>query len=284
MHAGEILGDRRALRSIDIDELAPDVRHSGDFPDRAGAVEVLEAGIAVGTLACIHPRKQARWSFWMLPFPVAREAIPCRRRRARDPQGRSSRAWVKSRAVCVVPVPSASKRMGLSSAKIAAPASTCRTMAENGVGLRLQQRSGLADPVAERRAVEVQPVALEDSTLISGHPQLVLSLRVRRRSCLGISAPPRHQPVDLARQNPPQPTGFAVIWRCPRWTEGARGWSVLRDEVHDLGLLHEMLGREPPVDTCGYKDAGVAEILRNPLHRATGRNHVDGSCVPQDVR
>ncbi len=36
---------------MDVDELAPRVGHAGDFADGAGAVEVLEPGIAVG----MHP-------------------------------------------------------------------------------------------------------------------------------------------------------------------------------------------------------------------------------------
>ena len=38
-------------------------------------------------------------------------------------------------------------------------------MPPDGVGQRLQQRGGLSDPVGERGAVEVQPVALEDLAL-----------------------------------------------------------------------------------------------------------------------
>ena len=38
-------------------------------------------------------------------------------------------------------------------------------MPADGVGQRLQQRGGLADPVGERGAVEVEPVALEDLAL-----------------------------------------------------------------------------------------------------------------------
>ncbi len=46
-----LLGDQGALGSVDVDELAPDMGHAGDLADGAGAVEVLEPGIAVG----VHP-------------------------------------------------------------------------------------------------------------------------------------------------------------------------------------------------------------------------------------
>ena len=38
-------------------------------------------------------------------------------------------------------------------------------MASDGIGQRLQQRRRLADPVGQRRAIEVEPLAVEDLTL-----------------------------------------------------------------------------------------------------------------------
>ena len=46
--ADRFFGDRRALRPVDVDGLAPDVGHARDFADVAGAIELIEAGIAVG--------------------------------------------------------------------------------------------------------------------------------------------------------------------------------------------------------------------------------------------
>ena len=59
-----------------VDELAPHVGQAGDLPDPAGAVEILEAGIAVG----MHPALVAgQMVLWVLALAVAREAIPrCR--------------------------------------------------------------------------------------------------------------------------------------------------------------------------------------------------------------
>lgn len=50
-----LFGDRGTLRAVDIDELAPDVRHAGDLADGPRAVEVLEPGIAIG----MHPAAEA---------------------------------------------------------------------------------------------------------------------------------------------------------------------------------------------------------------------------------
>lgn len=38
-------------------------------------------------------------------------------------------------------------------------------MPSDGIGERFQKRSGLADPIRQRRAVEVEPLALEDLAL-----------------------------------------------------------------------------------------------------------------------
>ena len=52
---------------MDVDELAPDMGHAGDFADRAGPVEVFEAGVAVG----MHPAAEAgEMILRMLPLPV----------------------------------------------------------------------------------------------------------------------------------------------------------------------------------------------------------------------
>ena len=97
----------------------------------------------------------------MLPFPISREAIPrCRRRRA------APGALVAG----IGPEPG-----GLGSARAGRQHPDRRVVGEDrlgrehvppdGVGQRLQQGGGLADPVGERGAVEVQPLAFEDLAL-----------------------------------------------------------------------------------------------------------------------
>src|SRR5690606_7231249 len=72
-----LLGDRRCLSAMDVDELAAHVGHAGDLADGAGAVEVVEAGIAVG----MHEAARAgEMVLRVLSLAVAREAIPGRRR------------------------------------------------------------------------------------------------------------------------------------------------------------------------------------------------------------
>ena len=140
---------------MDVDELAPDMGHAGDLADGAGAVEVLKAGIAVG----MHPPAEAgEVVLRMLPLPVAREAIPCRWRRAPVP-------WAL--VAGIGPEPG-----GLRPARAGGQHADRRIVGEDrlgrehvppdGVGQRREQRGGLADPVGERGAVKVEPVAFED--------------------------------------------------------------------------------------------------------------------------
>ena len=104
---------------------APDMGHAGDFADGAGAVEVLEAGVAVG----MHRAAEAgEMVLGMLPLPVAREAIPCRRRRAPAPGALVAGIGPEPGGLGL-PVPGASMLTGVSSAKIASAESTCRPMA-----------------------------------------------------------------------------------------------------------------------------------------------------------
>lgn len=68
---------------MDIDELASDMGHAGDLADGAGAVEILEPGIAVG----VHPAAvSGQVILGMLTFPISREPIPSRRWRGAFPR------------------------------------------------------------------------------------------------------------------------------------------------------------------------------------------------------
>jgi hypothetical protein len=58
---------------VDINELAPDMRHAGHLADVTGTIEVFEPGIAVSVdpaLICCE------MILWALPFAVWRELIP----------------------------------------------------------------------------------------------------------------------------------------------------------------------------------------------------------------
>ena len=70
--ADGLIGDRGALRPVDVDELAPDMGHAGDLADGAGAIEVLEPGIAIG----MHPTAvSGEVILRVFAYAVEREAI-----------------------------------------------------------------------------------------------------------------------------------------------------------------------------------------------------------------
>ena len=72
----------RALGLEHVRELAPDMGQARHLGDAAGAVDVVEAGIAVG----VHPTLVAGEVVrGMLALPVDGEPIPCRRRRLAEP-------------------------------------------------------------------------------------------------------------------------------------------------------------------------------------------------------
>ena len=53
--ADDVFGDREALRSVDVHELAPDQRQAGDVADCCSLTEVLELGLAIS----LHPAAKA---------------------------------------------------------------------------------------------------------------------------------------------------------------------------------------------------------------------------------
>jgi hypothetical protein len=68
-----LFGDGGALGLLHIDELAPDMRHAGDFMDITGSVELVEPGIAVR----VHPALVAGQMFCrVLALAVDGELIP----------------------------------------------------------------------------------------------------------------------------------------------------------------------------------------------------------------
>ena len=153
--ADGLLGDGGALRSVDVDELAPGMGHAGDLADSAGAVGVFEPGIAVG----LHPAAEAgEVILRTLAFPVTREPIPSGGRGIAPPQ---------SFVTGIGPEPGT---LGLACAG-RQHADRCvvgknrlgrQDMTSDGIGEGFQQGGGLADPVGQGRAVEVEPLSVED--------------------------------------------------------------------------------------------------------------------------
>ena len=156
--ADGLFGDGRALRPVDVDELAPDMGHAGDLADGAGAVEVLEPGIAVG----MHPAAEAgEMILGVLALAVAGEPIP---------GGRWGIAAPRAFIAGIGPEPC---RLGLAGAGgehadrrvIGEDRLGRQDMAADGIGQGFQQGGGLADPVGQGRAVEIEPFAVEDLAL-----------------------------------------------------------------------------------------------------------------------
>ena len=143
---------------MDVDELAPDMRHAGDFADGAGAIEILEPGITVG----MHPAAEAgEMVFGMLAFPVAGEAIP---------GGRGRRAAPGPFIAGIGPKPCS---LGLAGAGrqhadgrvVGEDRLGRQDMASNGIGQGFEQGCRLADPIGQGRSVEVETFAVEDLAL-----------------------------------------------------------------------------------------------------------------------
>ena len=156
--ADGFFGDRGALRPVNVDELAPDMGHAGDFSDGAGAIEVLEPGIAIG----MHPAAVAgEMVLGVLAFAVAGEPIPGSGRGIADP-----RAFVAG--VCPEP-----RGLGLAGAG-RQHADRCvvgknrlsrQDMSSDGIGQGLQQGSGFANPVRQGGAIQIKAFTVEDLAL-----------------------------------------------------------------------------------------------------------------------
>ena len=143
---------------VDVDELAPDMCHAGDFTDGPGAVEVFEPGIAVG----MHPATVAgEMIFGMLALAVAGEAIPGGGRGQPAPG-----AFIAG----IGPEPCG---LGLAGARrqhanwrvIGKDRFAGQDVPPDGIGQGLQQGGGFANPVGQCRAVDVEPVAVKDLAL-----------------------------------------------------------------------------------------------------------------------
>ena len=153
-----LLGDGRALRAMDVDELAPDMGEAGDFPDGALAVQLAEARAVVG----VHPAGEGlQMALRVLAPAVGGEAVPGRGRRRPAPgplvadvdphpcRGGPSPAGREHRDGGVV------REEGLSRECVPA----------DGGGERLQQRRRPAHPAGQRRAVQIDAVTTEDLAL-----------------------------------------------------------------------------------------------------------------------
>ena len=140
-----LVGKRCAVPLVDVEELAPDMRPAGDLADRAGPVELAEAGIAVGLQDAAEAAKMA---LRMDALAVGAVAVEHRRRR-----------FARPRPVVAHISPQAPGR-GLAGARrqhrhrrvIAVDLVTGQHMGGDRFDQRLQLEGGAADPAGERRA------------------------------------------------------------------------------------------------------------------------------------
>ena len=143
---------------MDVDELAPDMGHAGDFADGAGAVKVFEACIAVG----MHPAAEAgEMVLGVLALTVTGEPIP---------GGGRGRATPGAFVARIGPEPGG---LGLAGAGrqhadgrvIGKNRLSRQDMSSDCIGQGLQQGSGFANPICERRTVQIKPFAVKDLAL-----------------------------------------------------------------------------------------------------------------------
>ena len=150
--------DRRALRLVDIEELASHVRQARDLADGTGADESLEAGVAVG----VHPAGEAsQMLLGVMGLAVRGKPVPSRRRTIARP-----------RPLVAYIAPGARRRRlagsrgeYLDRGVIGEDGPTGQHVTPHRIGQRLEQRRRLADPPGQSRALQLHPVSGEDSAL-----------------------------------------------------------------------------------------------------------------------
>jgi hypothetical protein len=153
-----LLGDDRALRLEDVDELAPNVGQAGDLAHAARPIEFVEAGIAVGMDPALVAGQMPRR---VLALAVDREPIV---------GGGRIRAVPGPLVADVRPDP---RRLGLPVARglqldrrvVGEDRGAAQDVAPDRVGQGLQQRRRLADPARQGRSVEVDALTGEDPAL-----------------------------------------------------------------------------------------------------------------------
>jgi hypothetical protein len=137
---------------MDIDELAPHVGEARHLADVPAAVELLEARVAIR----MHPALEA------CEVPGRAGALAVLREAAE--RGRRRRSRPGSLVAHVGPQPGRPRLAGAGrqhphGRAVRMDGVAGQHVAADRLGQRLQERDGLADPVGERRAVEVDPFA-----------------------------------------------------------------------------------------------------------------------------
>ena len=235
-----LLGDRGALRAMDAGELAPDVGQAGDLTDGVLPVQLSEARVVVR----VHPAGEGlQMALRVLALPVGRELVPGRGRRRPAPGPLV--ADVDPHPCGGGPAAAGGEHGDGGVVREERPAA--ERVPPDGGGERLQERRRAPDPVRQRRAVEIEPVASVD---------LALTIQGQVVAVLG------HQDVG---QKP---------WPGPAALDRARG----------QGRLHEALaspaGEARPRDAVHHEAAGdVLQLLGDVLAQASQATAAAGAGV-----
>ena len=138
-----LVGDGRTLGSVDVDELAPDMSHAGDFTDTAGTVEAFEPSITIG----VHPALiLCKVILGMLSFAIWRELIPAGWWGIAAPRPLVSPIGPKARR-CRLAGPWGQH---LHRGVVSKDGLSIQHMPSDGIRQRFQKRRGFAHPVSQR--------------------------------------------------------------------------------------------------------------------------------------
>ena len=174
---------------MDVDELAPDVGQAGDLADPAPAAQLLEARVAIG----VHPAPEAREVARRVgTLPVRREAVERGRRDVAPPWALVADVGPQPRG----PRLAGAGREHLHRCVVRVDRLAAQDVPADRLGQRLQQRGALAHPAGQRRAVEVDALALEDLALAVERKMV----GVLRDEDVGEKTRPRAPALDRARR------------------------------------------------------------------------------------
>ena len=250
------LGDGRALGLVHVDELAPDMRHAGDLGDAARPVQPLEAGIAV----CMHPAGEVlEMANGPTALAIGRKPIECRRR-----GGACPRPFVSD----IGPNPGS---LGFTGAGHLHP--DRRVVGENGLaaqhvpanrfGERFQQSRRSPDPISQRRALQIDPIALGD-----------LGLTIERK-VVGVFAD-----QHMRQQSRPTPAALDRSRRQGRLADlltASASHARPNDPVHDKAA-GDVLQFFRHVLACGsapHRDPAECRFSKTLQRRSARRPHAD---------
>ena len=183
------LGNGRALRLVYVDELAPDMRHAGDFGDLARTEQRLEAGIAIGMQEAAIALQMGGG---VDALPVRREPVEGGRRCVARPRPLVPHIGPQPRRLR----PARAGRQHADRRIIREHRPAFQNMARDRFGQRHQQRRRLAHPARQGRTLEFYPLAGIDAAL----PVKRQMIGILRDQHMGQQTRPGPAPFDWPRR------------------------------------------------------------------------------------